>query len=141
MSDIPLVIFAEDDDEDWLLISEVLAEECKAEIRVERVRDGRELLKRLKDGRKNKPHLVMLDIKMPRMGGIEALLAMRESDNTNMIPVVIMTTSQLEEDIVRSYKSGANSYVVKPVDHKAMSTALRTMHSYWNGLVSIPKPV
>lgn len=140
MSDIPLVIFAEDDDEDWLLISEVLDEECEAEIRVERVKNGQALLKRLRNHQKPKPHLVMLDIKMPRMGGIEALIQMRNSEDISMIPVVIMTTSQLEEDIVRSYKSGANSYVVKPVDHKAMSKALRTMYGYWNDLVKIPTP-
>ena len=140
MSDIPLVIFAEDDDEDWLLISEVLDEECEAEIRVERVKNGQALLKRLRNHQKPKPHLVMLDIKMPRMGGIEALIQMRNSEDISMIPVVIMTTSQLEEDIVRSYKSGANSYVVKPVDHKAMSKALQTMYGYWNDLVKIPTP-
>jgi len=140
MSDIPLVIFAEDDDEDWLLISEVLEEECDAELEVERVIDGRALLKRLRDKEKPQPHMVMLDIKMPRMDGFEALAEMQQSEATNMIPVIMMTTSKAEEDVIRSYQKGANSYVVKPVDHKAMSVALRAMYNYWNGTAKIPTP-
>ena len=141
MSDLPLVIFAEDDDEDWLLISETLEEDCDAKLRVERVKDGEELVLRLADQDQPRPHLIMLDLKMPRKNGLEALKEIRSRIDIPIIPVIIMTTSNLETDVVRSYETGANSYIVKRVDHTSMSKALKTMYRYWNDLVKLPPPV
>jgi len=139
MSDIPLVLFAEDDDEDWLLISEVLEEDCDIELLVERVKDGQALLDRLEDRERPLPHLIMLDLKMPKLDGLQALQQIRRASGyASIVPVVVMTTSRLETDIVKSYKTGANSYVVKPVDHEKMGKALWTMHHYWTEVAELP---
>ena len=140
MAKVPLVLFAEDDDEDWLLMSEVLEEDCEVNMDIERVSDGDTLLTRMQDTEKPSPNLVMLDLKMPRMDGLEALQEIRKLAGLKGItPVIIMTTSNLETDIVKSYKTGANSYVVKPGDHEKMGEALRTMHKYWVEVAQLPR--
>lgn len=138
---LPLVVWAEDDNEDWLLISDVLEEDCKAKLRYERVKDGEELLERLRDKTKPLPHLVMMDLKMPRMDGAEALQEIRSDPELKAIPVIILTTSSLESDIFRSYHKGANSYLVKPVRFPEMATALKSVHRYWTQTVSLPDPI
>ena len=77
------------------------------------------------------PRLVLLDLKMPRVDGIEVLKAIRADERTKHIPVVIMTSSQEENDVVRSYAFGVNSYVVKPVDFTAMTELARHAGYYW----------
>ena len=77
------------------------------------------------------PRLVLLDLKMPRVNGIEVLEAVRADQGTKRIPVVIMTSSQEEPDVARSYDLGVNSYVVKPVDFNAMTDIVRQAGYYW----------
>lgn len=79
----------------------------------------------------NLPQLVLLDLKMPRVTGIEVLRIIKSDDRTRRIPVVIMTSSQEENDIAQSYDLGANSYVVKPVDFAAMTNIARQAGYYW----------
>lgn len=136
----PLVLFAEDDDEDWLLINEVLDDECKSEIRYERVKDGVSLLDRLRDLSVPLPHLVMLDIRMPRKDGMEALREIRQDQTLRHLPVVIMTTSKGETDVLRAYTSGASAYVVKPVTFPDMATILKSLHHYWTEILRVPNP-
>jgi CheY-like chemotaxis protein len=136
----PLVLFAEDDDEDWLLISEVLEDECKSEIRHERVKDGVSLLDRLHNPAQPLPHLIMLDIRMPRKDGVETLREIRQDPVLRHIPVVIMTTSKGEMDVMRAYTSGANAYVVKPVSFPDMAIILKSLHHYWTEILRVPDP-
>jgi CheY-like chemotaxis protein len=77
------------------------------------------------------PRLVLLDLKMPRVDGMEVLAAVRANEHTKRIPVVIMTSSQEESDVARSYDLGVNSYVVKPVDFNAMTELARQAGYYW----------
>jgi two-component system response regulator len=133
---LPLLLFAEDDDEDWMLIEDAF-DECSLETRLERVKDGNELLERLKDESKETPALVLLDLKMPMKNGHEALAEIRADQRLKHIPVVIMTASRSEADIYRSYYHGANSYIAKPVSEKN----LKTMRRYWSDVVSLPKAV
>ena len=77
------------------------------------------------------PHLVLLDLKMPRVGGIEVLKVIKADKRTKSIPVVVMTSSQEESDIAQSYDLGANSYVVKPVDFMSMTNLARQAGDYW----------
>ena len=131
---VPLLLFAEDDDEDWMLIEDTFAE-CHSPNRLERVKDGVELLERLRDTSKEQPSLVLLDLKMPLKNGHEALEEIRADEALRHIPVVIMTSSRSEADIYRSYYSGANSYIAKPVQEKH----LKSMRRYWMDVVSLPQ--
>ncbi|OGU21046.1 MAG: two-component system response regulator [Hydrogenophilales bacterium RIFOXYD1_FULL_62_11] len=79
----------------------------------------------------NMPQLVLLDLKMPRVSGIEVLRIIKVDPRTRKIPVVIMTSSQEERDIAESYDLGVNSYVVKPVDFTAMTNLARQAGYYW----------
>lgn len=132
----PLVLFAEDDNEDWMLVEDAF-ETCSTP-HIERVRDGEELLERLRDEEKPLPHIIMLDLKMPRMDGPEVLEVIRNDPRFKHIPVIIMTTSKLESDIVRSYTAGASSYVVKPITFEAMKRAMSDLHYYWTQVVEVP---
>jgi len=77
------------------------------------------------------PKVILLDIKMPRVDGIEVLRAIKSNEATRTIPVVIMTSSKEEQDIITSYKLGVNSFVVKPVDFESFAKAVSELGMYW----------
>lgn len=77
------------------------------------------------------PRLVLLDLKMPRVGGIEVLRAIKADERTRRIPVVVMTSSQEEQDVAETYNLGVNSYVVKPVDFNALADVAGQAGYYW----------
>lgn len=79
----------------------------------------------------NQPKLILLDIKMPKVDGIEVLRQIKTHESTRLIPVVIMTSSGEEKDILASYKLGVNSYVVKPVDFEGFANAVSKLGLYW----------
>jgi two-component system response regulator len=79
----------------------------------------------------NKPKVILLDIKMPRVDGIEVLRRIKSNETTRMIPVVIMTSSGEEKDMLASYSLGVNSYVVKPVEFKDFAKAVSELGLYW----------
>jgi len=79
----------------------------------------------------NKPKVVLLDIKMPKVDGIEVLQQIKTNELTKLIPVVIMTSSREQKDIVDSYSLGVNSYVVKPVDFESFAKAVSALGLYW----------
>ncbi|MFZ5619617.1 MAG: response regulator [Pseudomonadota bacterium] len=84
------------------------------------------------------PQLVLLDLKMPRVSGIEVLRIVKADPRTRRIPVVIMTSSQEEQDIAQSYELGVNSYVVKPVDFTALTNIARQAGYYWLAINRTP---
>ena len=77
------------------------------------------------------PKVILLDIKMPKVDGIEVLRQLKSHDASKTIPVVIMTSSKEEQDIIRSYQLGVNSYVVKPVDFEGFAKAVSELGLYW----------
>ena len=133
----PLVIFAEDDNDDWMLIDDTI-QQCSSKCQIERVTDGVDLLKRLRDTSARLPDVVLMDLKMPKKDGIETLAEIRQDLKLKHIPVIMMTTSNTESDIVKSYTTGANSYVVKPVTFDAMRDVLVNLHHYWANVVVTP---
>jgi two-component system response regulator len=79
----------------------------------------------------NTPQVILLDLNMPRVGGIEVLQRMRADERTKLLPVVVLTTSNEDADRVRSYRLGANSYVRKPVDFEQFAKAVEQLGLYW----------
>jgi CheY-like chemotaxis protein len=77
------------------------------------------------------PTLVLLDLKMPRVDGLEVLRAMKQDDKLKLIPVVMLTSSREEQDLIRSYQLGVNAYVVKPVDFQAFVEAVKQLGVFW----------
>ena len=86
------------------------------------------------------PVIVMLDIKLPKVSGLEVLKRIREDKRTKLLPVVILTSSDEERDLFESYQLGANSYVRKPVDFDQFQNAVQKLALYWLLLNKVPKP-
>ena len=100
------------------------------------VRDGAEAIEYLfgesQEGEPRPlPQLILLDLKLPKVDGFEVLKSVRSNERTRLLPVVVFTSSSEQEDIVRSYGSGANSYVRKPVDFDQFLEATRNLGLYW----------
>lgn len=131
------ILLVEDNQDDVDLTLRALKNQNIANA-VEVVRDGAEALDFIfargqHAGRnpRHLPQLVLLDINLPKVSGIEVLRRLRENQLTKMVPVVMLTTSKEERDVVESYTSGANSYVQKPIDFKEFSEAVRQLGVYW----------
>ncbi|NLH99444.1 MAG: response regulator [Chthonomonadales bacterium] len=138
------ILMAEDDPDDRMLAAEAM-EECMLANSLICVENGEELLDYLKrrgkyaePGAAPRPGLILLDLNMPRMDGREALKLIKEDPELRSIPVVVLTTSKAEEDIVRSYDLGANSYVQKPVTFEGLVDVMKTLRRYWFEIIELP---
>lgn len=87
----------------------------------------------------NKPKVIFLDLKMPKVSGLEVLREIKKDDRTKLIPVVMMTSSQEEQDIIESHKLGVNSYVVKPLGFENFSKTIADLGFYWLIVNNAPK--
>lgn len=138
------ILMAEDDPDDRLLASKALKSRRLAnDLRF--VEDGEELMDYLHHRGKYadhatspRPGLVLLDLNMPRKDGREALAEIKADAHLRRIPIVVLTTSKAEEDILRSYDIGANSYITKPVTFEELAHAVQVMAQYWFEIVELP---
>ncbi len=94
-------------------------------------RDGAEAMDFFSDGARPVPKVVLLDLKLPKVDGLEVLRRLKQQGRTKSIPIVILTSSSEEPDIERAYALGANSYIVKPVDFEAFARAVSDVGLYW----------
>ena len=144
-SDAKCILLVEDDQDDAALAMRALTANRIAN-EIVHVKDGAEARDYLIGvgafaGRDTTdcPQLVLLDLKLPKIDGLDVLRRMRADDRTRLIPVVILTSSDAEEDLLRSYELGANSFVRKPVDFDHFIDAVRELSVYWL-LVNEPPP-
>jgi two-component system response regulator len=130
------ILYAEDSSTDAALTLRAL-EKANVNIRIVWVKDGAEALDFLfardkyAGRRSGAPQLLLLDLKMPKVDGIEVLRQIRADENLHTLPVVMLTSSAEESDIVRSYNLGVNSYIVKPVDFHQLSDEVARLGYYW----------
>ena len=89
-------------------------------------------------GSESQPRMILLDLNLPKVGGLEILKRVKNDDATCMIPVVVLTSSKEEKDIIESYKLGVNSYIVKPVNFESFSKAIEDLKMYWMVLNQAP---
>lgn len=138
------ILLADDDEEDCLLARDALSESQVATT-LRMVHDGEALLDYLYQrgayaapGAAPRPGVILLDLNMPRMDGREALAQIKADPELRRIPIVVLTTSQAEEDIYRSYDLGANSFISKPVTFDGLVEAMRNLSTYWFEIVRLP---
>jgi DNA-binding response OmpR family regulator len=132
-----LILLVEDDpDHELLTIRALKKSNIANDIRV--ARDGEEAINLLFGADPIKPQVVLLDLKLPKVEGLEVLRRIRESDITRMLPVVVLTSSDEERDVIRSYQLGVNSYIRKPVNFNDFAEATRQLGMYWLVLNECP---
>jgi len=107
---------------------------------LEAIDDGQDALDYLLASGSHLPQLILLDLKMPRTGGLEVLAAIRKNERTRHIPVVILTSSAEQRDITAAYDLGANSYICKPVDYSIFVETLQCLVKYWFEISHLPTP-
>lgn len=137
------ILLAEDSDADAELVVRALRKSNVVN-NVVRVRDGVEALDFIfREGsfanrRGGQPRLILLDLKMPRLGGIDVLRRLKADEKAKVIPVVVLTSSAEERDVIESYKLGVNSYLVKPVEFSAFSGVITQAGLYWAVMNRVP---
>jgi CheY-like chemotaxis protein len=142
----PVRILMADDDPDDRLLAEQALRLYRLKNGLILVEDGEELLdyllhrgKYADAARFPPPGLILLDLNMPRKDGREALAEIKSHPQLRRIPVVVLTTSKAEEDVIRSYDLGANAYITKPVTFQGLAEAMRVLSVFWFELVKLPQ--
>lgn len=136
------VLLVEDNEDDVELTLEALTD-SKIKMKVHVVSDGVAAMRflRQEDEYKNKPRpdLILLDLNLPKMDGREVLKEIREDQHLTDLPVVVLTTSQSDEDILKMYKLHANCFISKPVDFLKFSEIIKQIEGFWLQLVKLPR--
>jgi len=143
---IPITILICDDDEDDRMLTRQALEAAHISNELRFVEDGVDLLDYLyqrnayagEHGLAPRPGLILLDLNMPKMDGREALKIMKGDLSLHDIPVVVLSTSALDEDVARSYQLGVNSYITKPVTFTGLVAAMNVLGRYWLEIVELP---
>lgn len=137
-----VILIAEDNDADMRLTEEALLD-GKINTQLNRVKDGVEAMSFMRREPPYedapRPDIVLLDLNMPRMDGREVMEEMSKDENLMTIPVVVLTTSEAEADIVKSYRLKANCYITKPVDFNQFVNVVKSIEHFWFSIVRLPE--
>lgn len=143
-ADYAEILFVEDDEADAALTMNAL-KRCTVGCAVAHVTDGARALEyiassRVFSGRTStgEPRLILLDLKLPRIGGLQVLQKLKSDPLTRGIPIVVLTSSQTAIELAESYKLGANSYVIKPTDGQAFENIVSKIAEYWLSINQLP---
>jgi CheY-like chemotaxis protein len=140
-ADLPSILLVEDDPGDVLLIREALAEQ-KVGNSLSVVSDGVMAMEYMRGEGEyagmERPELVILDLNLPRKSGSEVLAELKGDPELAMIPVVVLTTSEAQEDVMRSYQQHANAYITKPLDFERFKQIVHQIDDFFIGLVQLP---
>ena len=142
MSEGMILLVEDDPDHEALAIRALRKANVANDIKV--ARDGAEAIEYMEgilSGQNRMPQLVLLDLKLPKVEGLDVLRAIRASDRTALLPVVVLTSSDEERDIVSSYRLGVNSYIRKPVNFTDFAEATKQLGMYWLLLNQCPPAV
>jgi two-component system, response regulator len=138
----PMTILLVDDDPDDRYLTKEAFNDSPLVYNVHEAVDGEDGLAFLRREGEHadapRPDLILLDLNMPRMDGRETLAAIKGDPDLRSIPVVVLTTSKAEQDIVKSYELGANSFIMKPVGFESFTEAMRDLSHYWFQTVDLP---
>lgn len=124
------ILLIEDDLVDAMTVRRAL-KELKVTNPLSHVENGEEAIAHLRDPKKDRPCIILLDLNMPVMNGIEFLQAVKADDDLKRIPVVVLTTSEEQEDKVESFSLGVAGYMRKPVDYRQFVETIRSIDAYW----------
>ncbi len=138
MTDSTKKILLVEDDPDHELLTLRALQKSNIANEVHVARDGAEAIESLFGPDPVRPQVILLDLKLPKIDGLEVLRRIREDENTRTLPVVILTSSDEERDVVRSYQLGVNSYIRKPVNFTDFAEATRQLGMYWLVLNECP---
>jgi CheY-like chemotaxis protein len=141
MTATPIKIMLVDDNEADIELTKSTLEEGKVRMHIFTAMDGQDALDQLEATLKKGeelPDLILLDLNMPRLDGRGFLSRLRQTEQLKAIPVVVLTSSDAEQDIVKSYKLGANCYVNKPVGLDEFQKIVRTVEHFWLTVVKLP---
>jgi CheY-like chemotaxis protein len=133
------ILLVEDNEGDILLTKEAF-EESKIVNKITAIKDGKGAINYFESltNKEEIPHLVLLDINLPKVSGHEVLMYVKNSDRFKSIPVIMLTTSSSEKDILQSYKNHVNCYITKPIDVSDFMRAIMKIEDFWINIVSIP---
>ena len=124
------ILLIEDDQADAMTVKRAL-KEIKVTNRLDIANDGEEALTFLKNPENEKPGIILLDLNMPRMNGIEFLKIAKKDEGLKKIPVVVLTTSKEDQDKIDSFNLGVAGYMIKPVDYHKFVEVVKTIDLYW----------
>ena len=136
------VLLAEDDEDHAFFTVRAFRDTHGVAVEMQTVRDGAELLdflhQRGEYADAQRPHLILLDLKMPKVSGLEALSEIKECASLRSIPVVVLSSSDRPEDVADSYAGGANSYVTKPASLSGLREGVQELAKYWIEVSALP---
>ncbi len=138
------ILVAEDNEDHRFFIKRALRNSSDREIAIDTVRDGAEALAYLRgdedDGERLLPHLLVLDLKMPKVDGHEVIAEVRADERLCGLPIAVLSSSDREEDVQRAYRSGGNTYVVKEAADGRLAEGLAGLRKFWTEVAVLPDP-